>query len=226
MALFLHGVAAPGPAPEAPAHHIFAMGGFMALASPAPDTTDTPEAMAEIALRHNDILAAWCRIGPVLPLRFGTVFSGPESLHTHLAAEGKRLSQALRALGDAQEYVLRLRVAGDPVLPEEPTDSGRAFLARGRAARDLRRDLGDRRMALARQLLSEVAPLARQTSQAAAPRADRLLDAALLIDRPKAADLPDVTARHREAARALGLDLTLTGPWPAYGFTPEAVNVG
>ncbi|MCW1917400.1 GvpL/GvpF family gas vesicle protein [Rhodobacter sp. KR11] len=226
MALFLHGVAAPGPAPQAPAHHIFAMGGFMALASPAPDTTDTPEAMAEIALRHNDILAAWCRIGPVLPLRFGTVFSGPESLHTHLSAEGKRLSQSLRALGDAQEYVLRLRVAGDPVLPEEPADSGRAFLARGRAARDLRRDLGDRRMALARQLLSEVAPLARQTSQAAAPRADRLLDAALLIDRPKAADLPDLTARHRETARALGLDLTLTGPWPAYGFTPEAVNVG
>ena len=47
-----------------------------------------------------------------------------------------------------------------------------------------------------------------------------------LIDRPKAADLPDLTARHRETARALGLDLTLTGPWPAYGFTPEAADVG
>lgn len=226
MALFLHGIAAPGPAPEAPAHHIFALGGFMALASPAPEASDAPEVLTEIALRHNEILAAWCRQGPVLPLRFGTVFSGAEALQAHLATEAGRLSRALAALGDAQEYVLRLRVAGDPVLPEAPAETGRAFLARGRVVRDLRRDLGDRRMALARQLLAEAQPLARQTTQAAAPRADRLLDAALLVDRACAPALPEVAARHRAQARDLGLDLTLTGPWPAYGFTPEAAHVG
>ena len=225
MALFLHGVAAPGPTPGAPPHAVFAMGDFAALASPAPPQVDTPEAMAEIALRHNEILAAWCRIGPVLPLRFGTVFSGAEALQTHLSTEATRLSQALAALGDAQEYVLRLRVAGDPVLPEAPADTGRAFLARGRAARDLRRDLGDRRMALARNLLTEASPLARQVSQAAAARADRLLDAALLVDRPQAASLSRLAEAHRDAALALGLDLTLTGPWPAYGFNPEGTHV-
>lgn len=226
MALFLHGIAAPGPAPEAPPHHVFAMGSFLALASQAPEETETPEAMAEIALRHNEILVAWCHRGPVLPLRFGTVFSSAPALQTHLAQEAQRLDAALQALGDAQEYVLRLRVAGDPVLPVEPLDSGRAFLARGRQARDLRRDLGDKRLALARLLLEEAAPLARQTGQAAAPRADRILDAALLMDRDRAEALPSLARRHAPEARALGLDLTLTGPWPAYGFAPGGAHVG
>lgn len=225
MALFLHGLAEPGPTPVAPDHQVIDMGCFLALTSPAPQATDSPEALAEIALRHNEILAAWCRLGPVLPLRFGTVFSGPQALQSHLTQEKARLTRALEALGDAQEFVLRLRILGDPVPPEEPVATGRAFLARGRAARDLRRDLGDRRLALARQVLAEGAAMARQTSPGAAPRAERLLDVALLIDRPQASDLSLLMARHRDAAVALGLDLTLTGPWPAYGFAPEAENV-
>lgn len=229
MALFLHGVAAPGPAPEAPAHHVFAMGGFTALASLAPEASDSPEEMAAIALRHNEILLAWSRVGPVLPLRFGTVFSGPGALQSHLAADCVRLERALAALGDAQEYVLRLKIQGDPVLlapsPEANAAPGRAFLARGRQTRDLRRDLGDQRMALARLLLTEAAPFARQVAQAGAVRADRLLDAALLVDRAQAPALAELAQRHAEAARLLGLELGLSGPWPAYGYSPEVGHV-
>lgn len=220
MALFLHGLA-EGAAPQhAPPHDPVATGGLWALTSPAPQS-DTAEALADLALRHNDILSAWAARGPVLPLRFGTVFSGPAALQDHLAREWPRLTRALQALGDSQEFVLRLRVLGDPVLAPEPSPAtGRAFLARGRAARDLRRDLADRRLSLARELLSAATSLARQVTPAAAPRADRILDAAVLLPRPKGPELAVLAAQHRAAATALGLDLALTGPWPAYGFTP------
>ena len=179
------------------------------LASPAP-AGEEAEILAALALTHNQILTAWSARGPVLPLRFGTVFSDEDVARGHLAPQGPRLHAALQALGNAQEYVLRLRILGAPVPVAPPVEAtGRAFLARGRA----------QRMALARRLLAEAVPHARQVGAAAAPRPDRLLDVALLVDPASTAALAGLVSRHRPEATALGLEIGLTGPWPAYGFT-------
>ena len=189
------------------------------LASPAP-AGEEAEILAALALTHNQILTAWSARGPVLPLRFGTVFSDEDVARGHLAPQRPRLHAALQALGDAQEYVLRLRILGAPVPVAPPVEAtGRAFLARGRAQRDQRRDLAEQRMALARRLLAEAVPHARQVGAAAAPRPDRLLDVALLVDPASTAALAVLVSRHRPEATALGLEIGLTGPWPAYGFT-------
>lgn len=230
MVLFLHGLAKGAAPAMAPPHDQMEVDDLVVLTSPAP-TSDSPEALAEMAMRHNAILTAWAHRGPVLPLRFGTVFSGGEALQAHLSQSLTTLKKALEALGDAQEYVLRLRVIGEAspsarTAPDLPETAGRAFLARGKAARDLRRDLSERRLALAQHLLTEARLLARQVSPAAAPRPDRLLDAALLIEPAEAKALTDLAQKHRAMAVELGLDLALTGPWPAYGFTMEDIDVG
>ena len=230
MGLFLHGLAKGAPPAMAPPHDQMAVEDLVVLTSPAP-TSDSAEALAELALRHNAILTAWAHRGPVLPLRFGTVFSGGEALQAHLSQSLTSLKSALEALGDAQEYVLRLRVVGQAApsaaaTPDVTERSGRAFLARGKAARDLRRDLSERRLALAQHLLTEARAVARQVTPAAAARPDRLLDAALLISPAQAETLTKLAQSHRNMAVELGLDLALTGPWPAYGFTMEGADVG
>ncbi len=143
----------------APPHDMIECADFVVLASPAPCGLDDlpPNALAELALRHNAILVAYCTDGPVLPLRFGTALSSAEVAVAHLIPFAGDHRRALQSTETFREYAIRLRLLDDPpqlVLAEPRT--GRDFLNMGRLVRDHRRTLAEIRTALARQLLSDL----------------------------------------------------------------------
>lgn len=226
MAILLHGLV-PGHTRqrvEAPLHDLIDLGEFRVLTSAAPSQLDDlpPEGLAELALRHNAILLTYCADTAVLPLRFGTAFSTIAAASAHLRPSFAAYLRALTQTAAFREYGVRLSLQGDPAEPvvAEPR-SGRDFLNRGRLIRDHRRQLGENRMTLARQLLSDLRGLSWQIKPAGAPKPDRLLDATLLLPLAQVPTLSAmITAKAAEAGR-LSLDLRLTGPWPAYSFDPD-----
>lgn len=233
-ALLLHGLAdAAAPAPEDAAPHLRVLAaGLVALCTPLEAMPRTEEEAVSGALAHNALLVAQARLGDVLPVRFPTGFSGEAALHAHLAAEGVRYRAGLARIGGAREYGLRLALRPGSALPAgspdalrdtgagAPANSGRAFLERGRRRRDLRTERAAARARMAERLASEAAGLAREAI-AGAPRADRLVELALLVPASGVDALrARMTAAAREAA-GLGLDLVLSGPWPPYSFAGQ-----
>jgi len=224
----LHGLV-PSATPRsnsAPEHDLIYCARFLALVSPAPPNLDNlpPTALADLALTHNALLVAYCTRSTVLPMRFGAAFSSTENLRRHLDQSAPRHVAALQTLARLDEYILRLQIIGDPPAPTLPVGSGRDFLARGRSLRDQRLSLTERRRALARTALADLEPISHQTEAAGTPRSERLLDIAILLNKTRRDLLATLAARVAEQAPALGLELIVTGPWPAYSFHAHALE--
>lgn len=220
--VFLHGVVSPGAhhSGDAPPHERLPYRGLLALISATQDNLAEldPEALAQVALTHHAVLRSYCDTGPVLPMRFGAVFSSAEAVRRHVEPVADRLVAALKSQQDQREYSVRLIVTGDPGPGSAPVQTGRDFLNRSKAQRDLRRSLGENRIALARVIAEEVHQLASYTDPVA-PRADRVLDLAASVPTTEITALGDLVHRFGPQAEALGLALRVSGPWPAYGFT-------
>jgi len=214
---------------DSPPHDLVVCAGITALISAAPlGVRDLePEALAELALGHHAILQAYCETVAVLPLRFGSVFSSVDTVRHHIRKSVDQITIALHKLEDMKEYTLRLTVMGDPTPPSGPALTGRDFLARGRDLRKLRHTIADGRAALSRDLTAALHRLAVQIEPAAAARPDRVMDLAALLPAGAVASLATIAQRFGPQAQALGLDLRITGPWPAYSFKmpePEVCN--
>jgi hypothetical protein len=208
-----------------PNHSLITCNGVTALVSGAPVNVRSlsPDAVASLGLHHHAILQAYCDIGAVLPMRFGSVFTNEDAVYRHIAPQAGQMMKALHYLETHQEYTLRLTVSGDPLPMPQPARTGREFLTRGRNLRDLRQGLADRRMALARNLAETAEQIAVQVTAAGAPRPDRALDLVMLLPAGAVTHLSALAARVAPQARDLGLDLGLAGPWPAYSYLlPES----
>lgn len=208
------------PPETSPSHTRLDCGRVMALVSTAPDGIRSldPDGVATLALRHHAILQAYCDSGAVLPMRFGSVFSSTDALRLHIAPRADQMKIALEYLDTMQEYTLRLAFADHPLPVPQPARTGREFLARGRDLRDLRHGLAERRRVLADDLSNAVRLIATRVEPAGTPRPDRALDLVMLVKADAVEHLPALAARFCVQARALGLDLALTGPWPAYSY--------
>jgi gas vesicle protein GvpL/GvpF len=104
--------------------------------------------------------------------------------------------------------------------------SGAAFLAAKKEARDRTRDAVRQVSNVVETAYDLLAPLSRDSRRrtdfpesAAAPP---LLDAAFLVPAARKARFRAAARRAAAACRAAGLELTLTGPWPAYNFVQPA----
>ena len=231
--VLLHGLVSSGTlrVSDSPRHDLLPCDGVAALITAAPPGIRAfgAEAMADLALRHHAVLQAYCVYGTVLPMRFGAAFSSTEAVQQHVAQTSEQMQSAIRTLDNLKEYTIRLTVTGDPVQPQRAVLSGRDFLARGRDQRDLRHKISERRATLSRNLADALHQIAAQLEPASASRPDRVFDVAVLLRRDATSALATLAKRIGPEARVLGLDLRVTGPWPAYSFKlpePEMCHGG
>ena len=229
-AVLLHGVVPEGMPrpPQAPAHGRCDAGGLVALTSRPPkalfDDRDGSVTI-EVGLAHDSLLSAYARIGPVLPIRFGALFSGPEALRGRVAADAAALGRGLARLGMAREYgVSLLRTGGGaaPSLPARPGGSGRDFLSARAAARRARRSGSAAVSAFLADVESRLGSHAAEIRRTGRTDRERMADLAALVPPEREPDfLRLADALGPEAARH-GLALRIAGPWPAYSFCAEA----
>lgn len=183
---------------------------------------EAPESrLAELAQRHDDVVAAVHRQGAALPLRFGVVLRSPAALEDLLSRRGELLRRELEAVGTGGEWVVRVAVpeeaAGEPSEQPAAVASGADYL-RDRAARLDRREVRHEELgAPARELDAELRArsVARQ-DLGLAP--SHRLAAVYLVGADRHDDFAEALERGRQVIEEEHGEVVADGPFPPYHF--------
>jgi hypothetical protein len=252
--------AIPGVAAGAPLHAV-AWGELEALVSPVPADTFGAEPLAAsardlawlepVARAHQQALAALMTAQApaapptIVPMRFATIFAGPERVQAMLAERADELRAALAYLDGRGEWGVKLLVdeaalAGrladaSPAVRElreaiAAKPAGAAYMLQlrlERLAADEARRVADACAEEAHARLAAASVAAERAPLREAAGEQMLLNGAYLVADAAwpafAAALDALQARYAP----LGFRLELTGPWPPYTFAvprPEAVE--
>lgn len=213
---------------------------FEAAMSAGVDGGPDPDWVVPRALRHEAILDAVLARSPVLPVRFGALFSTLEALAALASEHRGAIDRFFESIGDRLEWSLRgyydLGRAVELLLEVDPALSGRRLALpespgaryfqekklREEARREARRS-ASLAAGLARDALRSITEDARSLPIRAAEGADRemILHETFLMSRGRAAEALD-SIRAASTGRVGGL-LTLepSGPWPPFHFCPD-----
>jgi hypothetical protein len=221
--------------------------GLAAIASAVPleefrkealqESLEDLERLAALARAHQRVLDDALRLGPVVPLRICTIYESSDSVREMLGHERRSLADALRRLSGAAEWGVKayLGAAGDPPAATAPAPtpaSGIDYLARKRGERDAAgaaRQAAGATVELIHGRLSELAldaVLSRpQDPRLSGEQRDMVLNGAYLVPEGRSAEFRSIVGSLSRRHAPDGLELELTGPWPAYHFTGSAAAV-
>lgn len=190
------------------------------------------------ALFHEEVLEQMMRAAPVLPLRFGCLFSSAERLEELLRRERVRITAFLERAEHEEEWSLQGLLdakvceeavfAADPRVAKLPASAGARYLMeqklRKDAARGARVWVEEAQAMLVKALEGLV--LERRTLRPpprseGEPAREGALHWALLLPRGARAELARRLEPLAESLSARGLYLSARGPWPAYNFAPR-----
>jgi hypothetical protein len=189
------------------------------------------EWVAPRAVAHEAVVEHFLSADAVLPMQLFTLFMEDARAIEHVTRDQRRIARILDRVTGKVEWGLRL--TWDPRTGVDAADggagegrtraSGADYLARKRDLLDLTRARLKRARAAANRMYKAVAREAtdarrRTETEQAAPGSRLLLDAAFLVAAKREAAFRVAVRRHAKALAGSGLDLSLTGPWPAYNF--------
>jgi len=196
------------------------------------------EAWLEEKVRaHEAVLEAALQRAPLVPFRFGTIYSSDEHVRKMLRETAEldeaierltgRVELGVKAFLDVERFE-RARAGGDDPGPES---SGRAYLLRKQ--RDRR--LAEERSAFVAQCAAEsherlaaAAEDARanplQPSEVSGRPAEMILNGAYLVREDGQEAFTEALAALEQSGGPHGVHYELTGPWPAYNFVAAAAT--
>ena len=174
---------------------------------------------------HQRVVDGAFALGPVVPMRFATVFPTDDDLQRSLEGRTRAIADALDGTADLAEWIVT--VTWDPEgaeaeLPEavdgSSTSAGTTYL-RARAAQQTTRDrLLAVREQLAEDLHRRLEAVARSGERLAAPRSgteDVVLRSSYVVVRGGEEELAQAVAAQLDERSGFGLAAELSGPWPA-----------
>jgi Gas vesicle synthesis protein GvpL/GvpF len=198
--------------------------------------------LARTARAHHTVLAAVAERGPVVPMRLATLFASDAGVTGTLRERADDFRGALSLISERSEWGIKayaIKPADPAEAPARPVAGrdgpaagpGAAYLQRRRAQLTASKDARSEALASARTVYAELGRFAvsfrlypPQAPDLAGQPAPMVLNAAFLVADERAdefaAAVTDLTARHRF------VQLTLTGPWPAYSFAGESDGPG
>ena len=191
------------------------------------DLSET-SALAVLARRHDEVVRKVFDLGPVLPLRFGTVVADEDGAHRlleHYAAAARR---RLAHLDTHREWGVRLtREApgpdadtGEQERAERAQMSGTSYLAARREALQRGQRAEQETAALVQRVEEALSEYAVDVAHrgAAGSGSGGLADLAYLVPEGRQSAFLDAAERLRKEVADEQLLLDLTGPWPPYSF--------
>lgn len=192
--------------------------------------------VAPRACLHETVVETIMRTSPVVPARFGTLFSSRQRLIAWLTARHVAIAQALDRFEDHEEWAVKGRlntraaeaalIAATVARNPAPASPGARYLEERRVRAGVSQDLTAWLQSLCeqsvRQLRAHAAACRERTVGSGAP--DRgwmpVLNWAFLVPRGRLDDfrvcVQQITAVHAEH----GFALDCLGPWPPYSFSP------
>jgi len=195
--------------------------------------------LAARACRHQAVLARVMRLGPVLPARFGTLFSSLASLDGFLGEHEAAIASFLERVDHHEEWAVKgfldperaqaQWLAGQRLAEPGPPGSspGAAYLWEQSLRARARQTIDEELARACEGLFHELRPLALEIvsrrileRQGAEPAREMVVNWALLLPAAAAADF----RRRLECANGRqnpgGLAFEVSGPWPPYSFCP------
>jgi hypothetical protein len=200
-----------------------------------------PDWIVPRACHHERVIEAVMRASPVLPVRFGAVFSSQGALVELLAARHDEIARFLEAVADKEEWAVRVLadpeqgvawvLASDPKLacPRRriPQSPGARYLAEKKLRGDAEKQFKSWCRALASQVADQLAPGAVDTcpvktrlGQHHGIKAETVLNRAFLLMRRDVDDFQRRVEQIQVALGGRGLTFVVSGPWPPYHFCP------
>ena len=186
------------------------------------------------ARAHHEVIETVAKERPVVPMRLATVYSSDETAARMLLERAADLRQALTRLAGRSEWGVKAYLAipddgadgPQPEVGEPSTGPGAAYLRRRRDQLAAHRDARQDAVASAQAVhvdLDRLSASARlyppQSAEIAGHCGSMVLNAAYLVADDRAEEFG--AAVTGLAARHGTLQLTLTGPWPAYSFVGQ-----
>lgn len=182
---------------------------------------------------HHRAVDALAHTGPVLPMRYATVYREESSVVAMLESHRGELTAALERLAGRTEWGVKVYLAHrsaagpDRDRPADESKPGTAYLLRRKAQRDerlqMRRRAGEEADRIHEALATAAVEDARhplQTAEASGRREPMVLNGAYLVEDER---LPAFEKAVAACATDHGeLRVEVTGPWPAYSFTDIA----
>ncbi|MEM9425086.1 MAG: GvpL/GvpF family gas vesicle protein [Pseudomonadota bacterium] len=229
--LLLHGIIradAPGPPAGTLGHLRITAGELAGLARPVAAHALSAEGaspMAEVEA-HHDLLSAYAVSSDLVPVRFGTAFSGQRAIVDMLRSEVDTHLARLARVASCVEYTLKLsRIPDRPRQAVAPgQENGRAFLKQKQKVRDAQRSLAKRRTDFVSEVLNQATDAVQNSVMVPSPSAQIIAASALLVARKTAPDLLDVLRHLSVHASACGVAVALQGPGPCYSFADDDLH--
>ena len=192
------------------------------------------------AIRHEEIIMAFSRQGPVLPVRFGTVFSSREHMMATLEKHLKKITEFLRYIADKEEWTLkglmnrqaartcfmtqRLAEQADDLTLLSP---GKRYFAEQRLKLAVDKDLQFRLRAGTEEVIKRLNAIAldfsprRLLSRDLTEKDEEMFfNGAFLIPKVSPDRLKETVFELNTEGKGRGLRYDLSGPWPPYSFAP------
>jgi len=191
--------------------------------------------LARTARAHHAVLAAVAERGPVVPMRLATLFTDDAGAAGTLRERAADFRRALAVVDARSEWGVKAYAAkpAEPVLDaaSQAAGPGAAYLRRRRAQLNASKDARQEALASARTVYAElgrVAVSARlyppQAPDLAGQPAPMVLNAAFLVADKQAGEFASAVTGLATEHRFV--QLTMTGPWPAYSFVGEGDGPG
>lgn len=198
---------------------------------------DRPPGRRADLVAHGEVLDRLAGSGPVVPVRFGSVMTDPQSVVEELLAPDEdHFVTLLDELSGRTQYNLRASyhepvvlaevVEGDPEIAglrertrDLPDDS--AYGARVRLGELVARAMDDKRAFDAEVILEATLPYVAAHSLRAGGGLDQLLDVALLVDDERRADFEEQLEALAESVHER-IRMRLVGPVAPYDFVGDA----
>jgi hypothetical protein len=196
------------------------------------ETLEDLDKLEVLARAHEVVLDDALGIGAVVPFRICTVYASAARVEEMLERERRPLTAALGRLRGMSEWgVKAYAVAGPNDVPAGEPVSGVDYLSRKRAARaaaEGAREAVDTAVENVHARLRERAAgavlSAPQDKRLTGREAEMVLNGAYLVGDADADDFGALVAELAARHLADGMQLELTGPWPAYHFSEVAAG--
>jgi hypothetical protein len=193
------------------------------------------------ACRHEQVVERVMDRSPVLPVRFGTIFSSLENMEKRLREHHGRISGFLDEVADREEWAVKgllerskanesvrqLLLAGEERYLSS-LSPGVRYLHQQRilanSEKELNRILNDISAVVARDLSCHAVNFRERellSGKIMGGERDMALNWAFLVPRVNVTDFRNVICRANEDHARWGLLFDVSGPWPPYSFSPS-----
>lgn len=195
------------------------------------------------AVRHEAVIESVQAHGPVLPLRFGCLFSSEAEVRRWLAVHGARISAFLsETAARTEEWSLKgwldaerataARLAADERWKALPASPGARYLREQKLRQEVERTVRSWARGLGEQAAQELRALGAEARALRLPGSpspsgrneEAVFSFALLVPRSAVAEFKDRVETLHRALSEQGVSLDLTGPWPLYSFCPQLAD--